>query len=78
MSTNTPIDVDEDFHDAEGNDYKLYASPEPVAEGYMMNTPCTVRTPDGVLHKGNVLTVTPAGMKWLDKVLPDHLREARH
>ena len=81
MSANpeiTSIPVDFDFRDANGGDYTIYATPEAIEAGYMINTPVIVCTPDGKLHEANLATITPKGMVAFMAEMPDGLKPTTH
>ena len=75
MSQEYIIDVDENWIDKDGNDYRLFTADEPVDKGYMLNTPQRVRLPNGDIEIGNRIEITPKGLDWLNEILPDDIRD---
>ncbi len=60
--------------DAEGNEYGDVATPEVVANGWMINKPIRLRLPDGSTVISNEVLITPKGLEHLRREMPIDLR----
>ncbi|MDX0310542.1 hypothetical protein GOC54_05305 [Sinorhizobium meliloti] len=69
------VKVDCSGKDATGEDYHLYAAPELVSLGLMVNVPTLIQYPDGRIETGNQVNITPSGLAFLKEEAPVELRE---
>lgn len=69
------VKVDWNGVDAGGEDFHFFASPEPVALGYMVNVPTLIQYPDGKLAEGNQVKITPRGLEYFKREVPLEIRD---